>query len=118
MPEYNAPLRDIRFAMNELLDFESHYATLPGAEEATPDMVDAESSSGDPSRPPLPEPEDPSQTATLHLRSGHSSVRTFSGAPWHEYLTIVVKRKPHSQNRQTFVSTEKEGGKTPVPPTK
>ncbi len=41
MPEYNAPLRDIRFAMNELLDFESHYATLPGAEEATPDMVDA-----------------------------------------------------------------------------
>ncbi len=41
MPEYKAPLRDIRFALNELLDFESHYAGLPGAEEATPDLVDA-----------------------------------------------------------------------------
>ncbi|MEH6649739.1 MAG: acyl-CoA dehydrogenase C-terminal domain-containing protein [Motiliproteus sp.] len=41
MPEYNAPLRDIRFAMNELLDFEQHYVALPGAEEATPDLVDA-----------------------------------------------------------------------------
>jgi alkylation response protein AidB-like acyl-CoA dehydrogenase len=41
MPEYKAPLRDIRFVMNELLDFEEHYASLPGAEEATPDLVDA-----------------------------------------------------------------------------
>ncbi len=41
MPEYNAPLRDIRFAMNELLDFEGHYASLPGGEEASPDLVDA-----------------------------------------------------------------------------
>lgn len=41
MPDYKAPLRDIRFVMNELLDSESHYSSLPGGEDATPDMVDA-----------------------------------------------------------------------------
>ncbi|WP_323754706.1 acyl-CoA dehydrogenase C-terminal domain-containing protein [Marinobacter sp.] len=41
MPEYKAPLRDIKFVMNELLDSETHYANLEGAEDATPDMVDA-----------------------------------------------------------------------------
>ncbi len=41
MPEYKAPLRDIRFVRNELLDYSGHYASLPGAEDATPDMVDA-----------------------------------------------------------------------------
>ncbi|OMH25723.1 acyl-CoA dehydrogenase C-terminal domain-containing protein [Motiliproteus sp. MSK22-1] len=41
MPEYNAPLRDIRFALNELLDFENHYASLSGCEEVSPDLVDA-----------------------------------------------------------------------------
>ncbi|AMO54786.1 acyl-CoA dehydrogenase [Endozoicomonas montiporae] len=41
MPEYKAPLRDIRFVRNELLSYPEHYASLPGAEEATPDMVDA-----------------------------------------------------------------------------
>ncbi len=41
MPEYKAPLRDIRFAMQELLDFDGHYARLPGAEDASTDMVDA-----------------------------------------------------------------------------
>ncbi len=41
MPEYKAPLRDIRFVRNELLNYPGHYATLPGAEDATPDMVDA-----------------------------------------------------------------------------
>ena len=41
MPEYKAPLRDIRFALNELLDFKNHYASLPGCEEASPDLVDA-----------------------------------------------------------------------------
>ncbi|SFM40242.1 acyl-CoA dehydrogenase C-terminal domain-containing protein [Marinobacter zhejiangensis] len=41
MPEYKAPLRDIKFVMNELLDSEQHYASLEGAEDATPDMVDA-----------------------------------------------------------------------------
>ena len=41
MPDFKAPLRDIRFVRNELLNFPEHYANLPGAEEATPDMVDA-----------------------------------------------------------------------------
>lgn len=41
MPEYKAPLRDIRFVMNEVLASEQHYASLPGCEEATPDMLDA-----------------------------------------------------------------------------
>ena len=41
MPEYKAPLRDIRFVRDELLSFPEHYASLPGAEDATPDMVDA-----------------------------------------------------------------------------
>ncbi|MCL6414933.1 phenylacyl-CoA dehydrogenase [Aestuariirhabdus sp. Z084] len=41
MPEYKAPLRDIRFVRDELLGFEEHYATTPGCEEATPDMVNA-----------------------------------------------------------------------------
>jgi alkylation response protein AidB-like acyl-CoA dehydrogenase len=40
MPDYKAPLRDIRFVMNEVLDSEKHYSDL-GAEDATPDMVDA-----------------------------------------------------------------------------
>lgn len=41
MPEYKVPLDDIRFAIYDVLDFAGHYATLPGCEEATPDMVDA-----------------------------------------------------------------------------
>ena len=41
MPEYKAPLRDIQFVMNELLGSEQHYASLEGAEDASPDMVDA-----------------------------------------------------------------------------
>jgi len=41
MPEYKAPLRDMQFVLNEVLDFENHYAQLPGAEDATPDMVNA-----------------------------------------------------------------------------
>ncbi|SFR52299.1 hypothetical protein SAMN05216203_1115 [Marinobacter daqiaonensis] len=41
MPEYKAPLRDIKFVMNELLNSEQHYASLQNAEDATPDMVDA-----------------------------------------------------------------------------
>lgn len=39
MPDYKAPLRDIKFVMNELLDSEQHYANLEGAEDATPDML-------------------------------------------------------------------------------
>ena len=41
MPTYKAPLRDMRFLINEVFDFESHYKTLPNGEEATPDMVEA-----------------------------------------------------------------------------
>ncbi|HVK98290.1 MAG TPA: acyl-CoA dehydrogenase C-terminal domain-containing protein [Dongiaceae bacterium] len=41
MPQYKAPLRDMNFVMNEVLDYPGHYAKLPCAENATPDMVDA-----------------------------------------------------------------------------
>ena len=41
MAEYRAPLRDIRFAINEVLDYQAHYASLPGGEEAAEDVVDA-----------------------------------------------------------------------------
>lgn len=41
MPEYKAPLRDIDFVLNEVLNAEQHYQSLPGCEEATPDMVSA-----------------------------------------------------------------------------
>jgi len=41
MPDYKAPLRDIKFVMSELLDSEQHYANLNGGEDATPDMIDA-----------------------------------------------------------------------------
>ena len=39
MPAYKAPLRDIQFVRDELLDFPNHYKNLPGCEEATPDIV-------------------------------------------------------------------------------
>ncbi|MBE9549233.1 MAG: acyl-CoA dehydrogenase C-terminal domain-containing protein [Proteobacteria bacterium] len=41
MSEYRAPLRDMRFAMDEILDYPSHYASLPNGEESSPEMVDA-----------------------------------------------------------------------------
>ena len=42
MPEYKAPLREIKFVMDEVLDVPGHYASLPAyAENATPEMVDA-----------------------------------------------------------------------------
>ena len=40
MSEYSAPLKDIRFVMQELAGLEQVVA-LPGCEEATPDVVDA-----------------------------------------------------------------------------
>jgi 3-(methylsulfanyl)propanoyl-CoA dehydrogenase len=39
MAEYKAPLRDMRFVRDELLNFPEHYKNLPGCEEATPDVV-------------------------------------------------------------------------------
>ncbi|MDD7805333.1 MAG: acyl-CoA dehydrogenase C-terminal domain-containing protein [Endozoicomonas sp. (ex Botrylloides leachii)] len=41
MPEYKAPLRDMRFVRDELLNYAHHYSQLPEAEEATPDIADA-----------------------------------------------------------------------------
>ncbi len=41
MPDYQAPLRDLRFVMDEMLDYPAHYAGLPGGEEASPDVVAA-----------------------------------------------------------------------------
>lgn len=41
MPAYNPPLQDMRFALRDVLEFDEHYAALTGAEEATPDTVDA-----------------------------------------------------------------------------
>ena len=41
MPEYKAPLRDMSFVLNEVLELNAHYQNLPGCEEATPDMVAA-----------------------------------------------------------------------------
>ena len=40
MPTYKAPLRDMRFVMNELLDFPSHYNSLPNGEDAV-EVADA-----------------------------------------------------------------------------
>ena len=34
-------MRDIRFVRDELLGYEAHYQSLPGCEDATPDMVNA-----------------------------------------------------------------------------
>lgn len=42
MPDYKAPLREIKFVMDEVLDMPGHYASIPAyADVATPDMVDA-----------------------------------------------------------------------------
>ncbi|WP_076536638.1 acyl-CoA dehydrogenase C-terminal domain-containing protein [Shewanella sp. UCD-KL21] len=40
MPEYKAPIRDLKFVMQELLDCENHYQHL-GYEDASIDMIDA-----------------------------------------------------------------------------
>ncbi|WP_353170161.1 acyl-CoA dehydrogenase C-terminal domain-containing protein [Acinetobacter rudis] len=40
MPTYKAPLRDIRFLMNEMFDFPAHYQTLQNGENADPDTVE------------------------------------------------------------------------------
>ncbi|MDI9243794.1 acyl-CoA dehydrogenase C-terminal domain-containing protein [Marinobacter sp. CHS3-4] len=41
MPVYKAPLRDVKFLLNEVFDYPGHYASLPSGENATPDIVDA-----------------------------------------------------------------------------
>lgn len=41
MAGYKVPHRDIQFVFNELLGSQQHYESLPGCEDATPDMVEA-----------------------------------------------------------------------------
>ncbi|MEM9838116.1 MAG: acyl-CoA dehydrogenase C-terminal domain-containing protein [Pseudomonadota bacterium] len=41
MNTYKAPLRDITFALNEVLDYESHLQALPGCEEIDSETVEA-----------------------------------------------------------------------------
>lgn len=41
MADYKAPLEEIKFLRNEVLDFPNHYKNLPGFEEATPDLENA-----------------------------------------------------------------------------
>ena len=40
MSDYQAPLRDMRFVLDEIASFDV-LSALPGYEEATPDLVDA-----------------------------------------------------------------------------
>ena len=41
MPAYKAPLRDMRFLMNEVFDYPAHYAKLSNGKDADPDTVAA-----------------------------------------------------------------------------
>ncbi|NGY05332.1 acyl-CoA dehydrogenase C-terminal domain-containing protein [Solimonas terrae] len=41
MPTYKAPLRDVRFLLNEVFDYPAHYAGMPNGKDADPDTVDA-----------------------------------------------------------------------------
>ncbi|MFP5304452.1 MAG: acyl-CoA dehydrogenase C-terminal domain-containing protein [Gammaproteobacteria bacterium] len=41
MPAYKAPLRDMRFLLNEVLDYPKHYAGLSNGKDADRDTVDA-----------------------------------------------------------------------------
>lgn len=41
MPQYKAPTRDIEFVLKDVLDCNSHYASLVGREEVSEDLLDA-----------------------------------------------------------------------------
>jgi alkylation response protein AidB-like acyl-CoA dehydrogenase len=41
MVPYRAPMRDVRFLMNEVFDYPGHYRSLPRGDDAAPDVVDA-----------------------------------------------------------------------------
>ena len=41
MPEYKAPLRDIRFLLHELFHIEQHYARFPQTAELSTELIDA-----------------------------------------------------------------------------
>lgn len=40
MIQYKAPIKDIKFLMNDVFQFQDHYKTIPGGEEANEEMVD------------------------------------------------------------------------------
>ena len=40
MTEYTAPIEDIKFVLNDLLDFHSHYQNYPDYQDVTPDDID------------------------------------------------------------------------------
>jgi len=41
MTTYKAPLRDMRFVMQDLLNLEKHYQSLPGCEEVNQELIDS-----------------------------------------------------------------------------
>jgi len=41
MPDYRVPLRDMRFLLNEVFHYPSHYRALAGGDEASPEVIDA-----------------------------------------------------------------------------
>jgi alkylation response protein AidB-like acyl-CoA dehydrogenase len=41
MTDYRAPRRDMRFVLDDLLESEAHFASLPGCEPLTPDLLEA-----------------------------------------------------------------------------
>jgi alkylation response protein AidB-like acyl-CoA dehydrogenase len=41
MPQYKAPVRDIRFVLHEVLDVSSHYSALRGNEDVNQELIDA-----------------------------------------------------------------------------
>ncbi|MGV6851244.1 MAG: acyl-CoA dehydrogenase C-terminal domain-containing protein [bacterium] len=41
MSAYKAPLRDILFCVNEVLDFEQHYLSIPGCDEINAEMLES-----------------------------------------------------------------------------
>jgi alkylation response protein AidB-like acyl-CoA dehydrogenase len=41
MIQYKAPLKDIKFLINDVYDYQTHYKTIASGEEASEDMVDA-----------------------------------------------------------------------------
>mgnify|MGYP000377376711 CR=1 FL=1 len=41
MATYKAPLRDMQFVMQDLINFEKHYQSLPACDEVNQELIDA-----------------------------------------------------------------------------